>query len=259
MSISKLLTTIFILSVFLAQPLNVSAQDTGSTLQENVQFSSGSMERYTQIETQLGQGLPLILESIELAASQVKQNNFAAAETTLQKAINEARTDEKVLSKESHYREIAEYVDKMENSLTQAGEAIRAKRRSAALKNLELAHDYTQSIAKSPVLKLAAAEITLGQAERSLRNGDYSTAGIFLQRSIDYVTSVQQDPKLKDQKELNQLKSDLIVTQAQVVNGQLKDEKKLKNFYPGLAAARVNTFNTYYSIWNRNDQFWDMY
>ena len=91
-----------------------------------------------------------------------------------------------------------------------------------------------------------------------IRDRNYSSAGIFLQRAIDNITKVQQDPRIQGAG-LNQLKSDIIITQQQVVLGKLQDEKRLKRFYPGLAAARVNTFNSYYSIWNRNDAPWEMY
>lgn len=240
-------------------PFSAIAQSTGNSPQDDVQVGVSGMEKYTQIETQLGQDLPLILESIQLSAKQVEQNKFEAAQATLKRGIQEARIDEKIFSKESHYREIAEYVDKMEDALTQANEAMAAKKRAPSLQNLRRAYTYTKAISESPVLKLAASEIALGQASREIRNGNYESAGLFLQRSIDYVVEAQKDPRLKNREELNKLKNEMIITQQQVVLGKMKDEKRLNNFYPGLAAARVNAFNDYYSIWNQGEIMpWDL-
>ena len=219
---------------------------------------SPSMQRYTEIEQQLEQGLPLILSTIKETADLVKQNELEQAQAKLRKAIEEARTDEKVLSKESHYKEISDYVDKMEDYLTEADKAMERKQKKAALDYLAKAYNYTKVISGSPVLKLAASEIALGSADRMIMQRDYRSAGLFLQKAIDLITAVQQDPRIQGT-ELNKLKSDIIITQQQVTLGQLQDEKRLKRFYPGLAAARVNTLNSYYDMWNRNNAPWEMY
>jgi hypothetical protein len=116
----------------------------------------------------------------------------------------------------------------------------------------------TKVISESPVLKMVGSEIALNQADRMIMNKDYNSAGIFLQRAIDNITEAQKDPRM-DTPELNKLKNDIIITQQQVVLGKMQDEKRLKNFYPGLAAARVNTLNTYYDVWTRSNAPWEMY
>lgn len=227
-------------------------------LSTDIGVSTPTMQKYIEIEHQLGQGLPLILEKIKGTADLVKKNQFQEGRDFLAQAIKEARLDEKVLSKDSHYKEIADYVDSMEDFLTKADEAMEKRQKQTALNNLAKAYNYTKVISGSPVLKLAATEIALGSASRMIEQKDFRSAGLFLQRAIDLITAVQQDPRVQGQ-ELNQLKNEIIITQQQVTMGQLQDEKRLKRFYPGLAAARVNTLNSYYSIWNRNDQPWEMY
>ena len=217
-----------------------------------------TQKKYVEVEQQLSEGLPLILEKIKETANMVEKDQFDEARTYLRQAIQEARSDEKIFTKDSHFKEISNYVDKMEDFLTEADKAMGNRQKSIALKNLSQAYKYTKSISESPILKLAAAEIDLGSASRMISGRDYKSAGMFLQRAIDSITEVQQDPRVNST-ELATLKNDIIVTQQQVVLGKMQDEKRLQRFYPGLAAARVNTFNSYYSIWNRNDMPWEMY
>jgi hypothetical protein len=217
-----------------------------------------TMQKYTEIEAQLEQGMPMILEKIQETAALVKQNKFAEGRDLLRKAVEEARADEQIFTKESHYKEIANYIDKMEDALTQADQAMEKKQKKVALDQLARAYRMTKVIAESPVLKMVASEIALGQADRMIMNKDYDSAGIFLQRAVDNITQIQQDPRMNTQ-DLNKLKNDIIITQQQVVLGKMNDEKRLKNFYPGLAAARVNTLNTYYDVWNRSNVPWEMY
>lgn len=217
-----------------------------------------TMQKYLEIQSQLDQGMPLILERIKETANLVKQNKFKEGREYLRTAVQEARGDEKIFTKESQYKEISDYVDKMEDALTRADQAMEKRQKKTALGQLAKAYRMTKVIAESPVLKIVASEIALGEADRMIMNRDYHSAGIFLQKAIDNITQVQQDPRLNTQN-LNKIKNDIIVTQQQVVLGKMKDEKRLKNFYPGLAAARVNTLNSYYDIWNRNDAPWEMY
>jgi hypothetical protein len=217
-----------------------------------------TMQKYTEIESQLEQGMPMILEKIQETANLVKQNKFQEGRDYLATAVKEARSDEKIFTKDSSYSEIANYVDKMEDALTLADEAMAKKQKQVALNQLTRAYRMTKVIAESPVLKMVASEVALNQADRLIMSKDYDSAGIFLQRAIDNITDAQKDPRMNTQ-ELNKLKNDIIITQQQVVLGKMKDEKRLKNFYPGLAAARVNTLNTYYDIWTRSNVPWEMY
>jgi len=217
-----------------------------------------TMQKYTEIESQMAQGMPMILERIQETANLVKQNKYDEGRENLRKAVEEARSNEQVFTKESHYKEIADYVDKMEDALTLADQAMEKRQKKSALDQLAKAYRMTKVISESPVLKIVASEIALGQADRLIMSRDYNSAGIFLQRAIDNITLVQQDPRLNTQ-ELNKIKNEIIITQQQVVLGKMQDEKRLKNFYPGLAAARVNTLNSYYDIWNRNNAPWEMY
>lgn len=217
-----------------------------------------TLKKYVEVEQQLSEGLPMILEKIQATADLVKKNEFDEARTYLRQAIEEARTDEKIFTKDSHFKEISEYVDKMEDFLTEADKAMEKRQKSVALNKLKQAYSYTKTISESPVMKLAAAEIDLGAASRMITGRDYKSAGVFLQRAINNITAVQEDPRVNS-KELDALKNEIIITQQQVTLGKLDDEKRLKRFYPGLAAARVNTLNSYYSIWNRSDMPWEMY
>ena len=69
-----------------------------SKIQSDVGISP-SMKRYIEIEQQLEQGLPMILEKIKGTANLVKKNDFVGAQTYMRQAIEEARVDEKILSK----------------------------------------------------------------------------------------------------------------------------------------------------------------
>ncbi|MDX1386750.1 MAG: hypothetical protein R3257_04110, partial [bacterium] len=153
-------------------------------LSTDIGVSTPTMQRYIEIEQQLEQGLPLILEKVKGTADLVKKNQFEEGRAYLAQAIQEARVDEKVLSKESHYKEISDYVDKMEDYLTQADEAMQRRQKQAALNYLARAYNYTKVIAGSPILKLAASEIALGSASRMIQQKDFRSAGLFLQRAI---------------------------------------------------------------------------
>ena len=249
----RYLPVLVLLLTLLVTPAAVYSQEIKSEVGMGI-----TMKEYTEIETQLEQGMPLILEKIKGTGELVKKGQYEEGRAFLKKAIEEARAEEKIFSKESHYKEISEYVDKMEDALTRADQAMEKRQKQAAMTQLKRAYNMTKVIAKSPVLKMVAAEIALGQASRMIGQRNYSSAGIFLQRAIDNITTVQQDPKLNTD-DLKKLKNDIIITQNQVVLGQMKDEKRLKSFYPGLAAARANTLNTYYSIWDRNNEPWMMY
>lgn len=217
-----------------------------------------TMQKYTEIQSRLEQGMPMILEKIQETANLVKQDKFAEGRVLLRSAVEEAREDEQIFTKESHYTEIANYIDKMEDALTLADQAMERRQKKAALDQLARAYRMTKVISESPVLKMVASEIALNQADRMIMNKDYNSAGIFLQRAVDNITEAQKDPRMNTP-ELNKLKNDIIITQQQVVLGKMQDEKRLQNFYPGLAAARVNTLNTYYDVWTRSNAPWEMY
>jgi hypothetical protein len=217
-----------------------------------------TMQKYTEIESQLEAGMPMILEKIQDTANLVKQNKFQEGREYLANALKEARSDEKIFTKDSPYKEIADYVDKMGDALTLADHAMANRQKKIALDQLARAYRMTKVISESPVLKMVASEVAINQADRLIMSKDYESAGIFLQRAVDNITEAEKDPRMNTP-ELNQLKNDIIITQQQVVLGKMKDEKRLKNFYPGLAAARVNTLNTYYDIWTRSNMPWEMY
>ena len=217
-----------------------------------------TMQKYTEIQSQLEQGMPMILERIQDTANLVKQNKFQEGRDYLANALKEARTDEKIFTKDSSYTEIADYVDKMEDSLTLADQAMANHQKKVALNQLAKAYRMTKVISESPILKIVAADVALSQADRLVLSKDYQSAGIFLQRAVDNITEAEKDPRMNTA-ELNKLKNNIIITQQQVVLGQMKDERSIRNFRPGLAAAKVNTLNTYYDIWTRSDVPWMMY
>jgi hypothetical protein len=240
-------------------PVLSQGSDTDKTQNMKTDVGVGvTMQKYTEIESQLEQGMPMILEKIQETANLVKQNKFEEGRQYLRTAMKEARSDERIFTKDSPYKEIADYVDKMEDTLTLADGAMEKRQKKVALEQLAKAYRMTKVISESPVLKIVASEVALNQADRLIMGKDYESAGIFLQRAIDNITEAQKDPRMNTP-ELNKIKNGIIVTQQQVVLGKLQDEKRLKYIYPGLAAARVNTLNTYYDIWTRSNVPWEMY
>jgi hypothetical protein len=249
--------TVWVFSAIALSGIPAFSQDSAQGMTTDVGVGV-TMQKYTEIESQLSQGMPMVLEKIQETANLVKQNKFAEGREFLKAALEEARSDERIFTKDSHFKEIADYVDKMEDALTLADQAMARGQRKAALDQLTKAYRMTKVIAESPVLKIVAAEIAVGQADRMIAAKDYNSAGIFLQRAIDNITQIQQDPRVNTP-ELNQLKNNIIITQKQVTLGQMQDERRLRNFYPGFAAARVNTLNTYYDVWTRSSAPWQLY
>jgi DNA repair exonuclease SbcCD ATPase subunit len=215
-------------------------------------------KKYFEVSSQLEQGLPALLENIKDTATYLKDKQITESLSTLRQAQTELTRGKSVLTKESQYEEIRVQIEKIESSLEKAEELIKDDKNQQALNQLAQAYRWTKSLSESPVLKLAATEIALNSASDQVRGGDYRSAGLFLQQAIDNLTKIQNDPNLNSG-DLQKLKNDIIITQQQVVMGKLQDEKKLKGFYPGLAAARVNSLNTYYNIWSRSDMPWDLY
>lgn len=243
--------------ILLFVSMTVGAQE--GKLESDVEMGVGfSQQKYMEIETQLEQGLPNLLENIKDAGTLLKKDQVPESLEALKRAQQEIARDEKVLGKERQYVEMQTQADKIEAALNKAEVLIKGGKKNQALKELTQAYRRTQAMSKSPVLKLAATEIALGNASRQIQSRNYRSAGLFLQQAIDNITVIQNDPRV-NQESLNRLKNDIIIVQQQVGLGKLQDEKRLKRFYPGLAAARVNALNAYYDVWSRTDMPWDQY
>lgn len=250
---------ILMLAMLFFFPLDANSQQNQNPVQ-GTEIGGGMTDRqFLEVENQLSEGLPQILEGLKDTATLVESQQWEQAKAKLDRTIQECAQEKKILQDPRFFDEIESYVDKSRNAIQRADAAIAKKNKPVATTQLKEAYRYVKAISASPVLKLAASEIALGQASRMIGQNDYQSANMFLQRAIDNITQVQQDPRLQGNPELNKIKNEIIITQQQVSLGKLKDEKRLHRFYPGLAAARTNTLNSYYSIWNRGDQPWDMY
>ncbi len=249
---------IFIPTMFLVLLISpwVSAQ---GNIRTEVEMGGGEAQsKYVEVETQMEQGLPTLLDHIKNSGALLKNNETSQSLVALDMAKQEILRGEKILSDDPQYREIQIQADKIEESLQKAEDLIKANKKSQALQQLTQAYRLGQALSKSPVLKLAATEIALGNASQQIQGKNYRGAGLFLQQAIDNITSIQNDPTV-NVGELNKLKNDIVIVQQQVVLGQLQDEKRLKRFYPGLAAARVNALNSYYDVWSRSEMPWDQW
>ncbi len=249
----------FLLVFFL---LNPGAQAQSNPPQTNQEQSEIGVklndQQFSQVETQLEQGIPSILEQIKNIGDQVKLGNWEQAKQLLDQAKKDGQQVKRVLEQGPQYDEIESYVDKIREAMALTEQALGARQKKPALQNLAQAYKWAKAISESPVLKLTATEIALGQASQQILQRDYNAAGLFLQKAVDSISEVQQDPRVNSA-ELNKLKNDIILTQQQVVLGKLQDEKRLNRFVPGLAAARVNALNTYYTVWDRSNMPWDQY
>ncbi len=251
--------SVFFLTIFLFTPV---AQSQFNSPQSNRDSSEIGVnlndQQFSQVETQLEQGIPNILEQIKNIGDQVKAGNWDQAKVLLEQAKKDGQQVKRVLEQGPQYDEIESYVDKIREAMALTDQAIISRQKRPALQNLAQAYKWAKAISESPVLKLTATEVALGQASQQILQRDYNAAGLFLQKAVDSISEVQQDPKVNSA-ELNKLKNDIILTQQQVVLGKLQDEKRLNRFVPGLAAARVNALNTYYTVWDRSNMPWDQY
>ncbi|MCP5468412.1 MAG: hypothetical protein H7A32_04000 [Deltaproteobacteria bacterium] len=214
-------------------------------------------KRLVQIEEDLGQRLKSLIDNLQKLAEITKKGNYVEARRLLLEMKKNLDQAERDVSGQRSLTSLKKFMSQLESDLRNANRALMKANKEEALNSLAQAYRRAQALedADSPVLKITAAEIALNNASDLIAGKDYQNAALYLEQAIDYITEIQTSGPIKTL-ELNQIKSDIIITHKQVILGKLQDQKALSRFVPGFEAARYNAINSYYDIWSRSDEPW---
>lgn len=209
-----------------------------------------------EVESTIQSGMSRIIDGIKEAGDLVKKNDWADGDAKLQEVrdfIRQAMDKMKSVAGDEE-RELS--FGRILNYLDEANYAVDQRRKSPALQNLTQAYKMTVALSKSPVLKLVASKVSLYLANQQIQDKNYASAGAFLDRAIDSLTQVQQDPNL-NQKEINALKNSIVIAHQQVINGQRYDGSYMSKLYQRATAATSNALYQYYDMWTRTPVPWE--
>lgn len=246
------------LALWLAAPAALSAQTGGSNPNSKSALELGQTptDVSVEVENTVQSGMSRIIDGIKEAGDLVKKNDWEDGDAKLQEVrdfIRQAMDKMKTVAgdeeRELSFGKILHYLD-------EADYAIDQRRKSPALQNLTQAYKMTVALSKSPVLKLVASKVSLYLANQQIEGKNYASAGAFLDRAIDSLTAVQQDPSL-NQKEINALKNSIVIAHQQVINGQRYDGSYMSKLYQRATAATSNALYQYYDMWTRTPVPWE--
>jgi tetratricopeptide (TPR) repeat protein len=218
-----------------------------------------SMSKEIEVETQAQEGVPGLFDNIEAAIASVQKNNFAESRASVDQARKEIAAMLEILGKNPEYKEVYLSLEKIDLALQEANMAIESERKPVAVKNLNSALRFAKSLAASPVLKLTATKVSLSLANKEIAGGNFPSAGIWLERAINSLTSLLNNPNI-NQQEINTLKNDIVIAHQQVMMGKLKDKSYLGRLYDRASAATTNAMYQYYDMWTMNPNMpWSWY
>ncbi|KAB2841822.1 hypothetical protein F9K50_03240 [bacterium] len=209
-----------------------------------------------EVESTIQSGMSRIIDGIKEAGDLIKKNDWEDGDAKLQEVrdfIRQAMDKMKSVAGDEE-RELS--FGRILNYLDEANYAVDQRRKSPALQNLTQAYKMTVALSKSPVLKLVASKVSLYLANQQIQDKNYASAGAFLDRAIDSLTQVQQDPNL-NQKEINALKNSIVIAHQQVINGQRYDGSYMSKLYQRATAATSNALYQYYDMWTRTPVPWE--
>ncbi len=227
-------------------------------MKTEVQMGGPKMQQYIQVEGQVSQGLPDFLSKIQNAGIQLKKGKAAESLSSLNEAKADLENIMKVLGEDKAYQEIKNNFATVDDSLKNAIEALQGGKRKMATQAIAKAYRYGKALSESPTLKLTSTMVSLDVASQYIQNKNYSSAGTFLNRAIDTLGQIENNPKI-DMKEVQNLKNDIVLLHQQVVLGKLADEKPIKTVYDRMAIANTNMLYQYYDMWSKNDVVWEQY
>ncbi len=246
--------TLFLVTLFLIPQLAVAqSYETDISLNPEV-------KNLVEIETNLNKRLEKLVRNLQNLANMTEKGDYLQARRLLLEMKKNIDHAERAVANQKSLTSLKKFLKSLENDLRTTNRALMKSNKKKALDALTDAYRRAQALkdADSPVFKLTSAEIALNQASQLISGKDYQNAALYLEQAINYITEIQTSGPINTQ-QLNQLKSDIIVTHQQVVLGKLEDEKALGRFVPGLEAARYNTIHSYYDIWSRSDEPWRRY
>lgn len=214
----------------------------------DVDLDSSAMSNEVQVETQAQAGVPGLFDDLDRAIATLQKDDFDSSLASVGQARKEIAAILKLLDNNAEYQEVQLSLEKIDMVLQDANMAIRSKRKGGALRFLQAAQRFTKSLAASPVLKLTAAKVSIKLANKEIAGGNYASAGGWLERAIDALTSIMDNPSV-NQNEIKALKNDIIITHQQVVLGKMKDRGYLSKLYDRASAATTNALYQYYDMW----------
>ncbi|MCE9624199.1 MAG: hypothetical protein K8R69_01910 [Deltaproteobacteria bacterium] len=241
-----------ILTLFFSVPLHAQVSNPKSTMELNPSSSDTEIE----VESALQNGMTRLIEGIKESGDLLKKNQWDDSSVKLKEVRDFLRgamnkmggipaDDERELS-----------FGRILNELDSANYAIDQRRKKEAMQNLSQAYRMTVALSKSPVLKLVASKVSLYLANQQIESKNYVTAGAFLDRAIDSLTQIQQDPNLNE-KEINALKNSIVIAHQQVINGKSYNGSYMSKMYQRATAATSNALYQYYDMWTRTPEPWE--
>ncbi|MFO1462907.1 MAG: hypothetical protein U1F66_03960 [bacterium] len=209
-----------------------------------------------EVESTIQSGMSRLIDGIKESGDLVRKNQWEEGDAKLNEVRDFLKTAIGKMGGISGDEERELSFGKILNYLDEADYAIDMKRKREALNNLANAYKMTVALSKSPVLKLVASKVSLNLANQQIQSKNYASAGAFLDRAIDSLTQVQEDPSL-NQKEINALKNSIVIAHQQVINGQRYDGSYMSKIYQRATAATSNALYQYYDMWTRTPVPWE--
>ncbi|HCU25411.1 MAG TPA: hypothetical protein DF383_10360 [Deltaproteobacteria bacterium] len=226
------------------------AQDPKSVLQV------GTPDAALEMEAQVQSGLPDLLQGIQGTVDELKQNDFEASQSTLDQTRKNLGTFMQGLRQIPENEELENSFQRIDAALDQAAAALTAKLKSEAMANLTRAYRMAKALSQSPVLKLTGTKVSLYLADQQIQSRNYGAAGDYLERAIDGLIAIQDDPNI-DPTEIRALKNSVILAHQQVILGQQANGTYMSRIYQRATAATSNALYQYYNMWTRTPTPWD--
>jgi len=221
-----------------------------------MELGKGPNDVELEVENTVQSGMTRLIEGIKESGDLVKKNQWDEGQAKLKDVRDFLRGAVAKMGRIEGDEEREMSFEKILNYLDDADYAIGQKRRKESLNNLANAYRMTVALSKSPILKLVASKVSLYMANQQIQTKNYASAGAFLDRAIDSLTQVQQDPNL-NQKEINALKSSIVIAHQQIINGQRYNGSYMSKIYQRATAATSNALYQYYDMWTRTPVPWE--
>lgn len=240
----------------LISPSAAWAQNSNPNSKSALEVGKDSTSVEVEVESTIQNGMNRIIDGIKESGDLIKKNKWEDGDAKLQEVRDFIRQAIDKMGQVPGDEERELSFGKILNYLDEANYAIDQRRKSPALQNLTQAYKMTVALSKSPVLKLVASKVSLYLANQQIQGKNYASAGAFLDRAIDSLTEIQQDPNL-NQKEIDSLKNSIVIAHQQIINGQRYDGSYMSKIYQRATAATSNALYQYYDMWTRTPVPWE--
>ncbi len=213
----------------------------------DVEYGS-QMAKEVEVENQAQEGVPGLFDDLNKAIDSLKKNDFEDSQAAVTQARTEVGAMLQVLGKNPEYQEVTMSLERIDMALQEAGMSLKSRRKPQASAQLNQALKFTKVLAASPVLKLTATKVSLRLANREIAGGNYGSAAAWLERAINSLTAIMENPNI-NQKEITALKNDIVIAHNQVIVGKMKDKSYMGKLYDRASAATTNAMYQYYDMW----------